>query len=269
MVETYWGLIESPFGSPPPTRFIYRGETLDEAHARLQFLIDQRRRLGILWGEAGVGKTLLLQFLAGQLRNQGKTVSVLSPVALSSHDFLWEIAVRLGLNPGARMTVGELWNRILGILAVERRLGTQRIVMVDDFDRADSSLASILLRLLQQDSPGQNCTTFILTGNPRRQHLCDEPLLERSELRVELGPWTLEETIAFLEESLGRAGATRAIFERGAMERLHYITQGIPRQVTQLADWALLAGAGQQLSIIDAYTIDAVRDELCPLQRAG
>jgi len=52
-----------------------------------------------------------------------------------------------------------------------------------------------------------------------------------------------------------------AFAENGA-RRLFELSGGAPRRVNQLAQLALLAGAGQKLTQIDASTIDAVEEEL-------
>ena len=58
------------------------------------------------------------------------------------------------------------------------------------------------------------------------------------------------------------AGRSTPIFSPPALARLHDLSAGIPRRVKQLADLALLAGAGQGLVQIEPDTIDAVYQEL-------
>jgi hypothetical protein len=40
------------------------------------------------------------------------------------------------------------------------------------------------------------------------------------------------------------------------------ISQGVPRNVVQLADLALIAAAGQELAMVDTHTIESVVAEL-------
>jgi type II secretory pathway predicted ATPase ExeA len=46
------------------------------------------------------------------------------------------------------------------------------------------------------------------------------------------------------------------------VDRLHELAHGIPRRVSQLADLALLAGAGRNLDQIDAEVVETVYQEL-------
>ena len=82
------------------------------------------------------------------------------------------------------------------------------------------------------------------------------------ELRVTLEPWTLEESVEYLERSLRAEGGHIGMFETEAIERIHVRSQGWPREIGRLARLALLAGAGCQLAAVDALTVDSVADEL-------
>ena len=53
--------------------------------------------------------------------------------------------------------------------------------------------------------------------------------------------------------------------QRTQLDRLYQLTRGVPRRVSQLADLALLAGAGTGRASIDADTVDAAWQELSPL----
>ena len=52
-----------------------------------------------------------------------------------------------------------------------------------------------------------------------------------------------------------------------AITCLHELTDGVPRRVRQLAELALLAGAGQELELIHEDTVNAVNDELSVASR--
>lgn len=59
-----------------------------------------------------------------------------------------------------------------------------------------------------------------------------------------------------------QVGCTDLIFSTEALHQLHDLAGGIPRRVAQLANLALLAGAGRELEQIDADTVDSVYHEL-------
>jgi type II secretory pathway predicted ATPase ExeA len=71
-----------------------------------------------------------------------------------------------------------------------------------------------------------------------------------------------EETGKFLQSSLAKAGGERKVFADDAEARLHELADGIPRAVSSLAELALLAGAGNQLPMVDVMTVESVYHEL-------
>ena len=57
----HWGLDSWPFRAVLDVNRFYPSAGHDEAIARLEYLVEARRRLGVLFGEAGVGKSLVLR----------------------------------------------------------------------------------------------------------------------------------------------------------------------------------------------------------------
>jgi type II secretory pathway predicted ATPase ExeA len=77
-----------------------------------------------------------------------------------------------------------------------------------------------------------------------------------------LEPWEPADTLGHVTSALQQAGASSEIFTDEALHHLHDRCQGIPRRVNQLANLALLAGAGRQVSQIDADVVDSAYHEL-------
>ena len=64
MYTKYWGLQESPFRGSLDPRYYFNSPSHDEALARLQFVVENQRRLALTLGDSGSGKSLLLQIYA-------------------------------------------------------------------------------------------------------------------------------------------------------------------------------------------------------------
>ena len=104
--------------------------------------------------------------------------------------------------------------------------------------------------------------TIVLTAQAARAGRLGTRILEMAELRIDVDAWEADETAAFVKSALAVAGRSTPVFSEAAVQRLHQQSAGIPRRVKQLADMALLAGAGQNLVQIEAETIDTVVHEL-------
>src|SRR5262249_17905186 len=104
--------------------------------------------------------------------------------------------------------------------------------------------------------------TIIAAARPESAQRIGGRLLDQVSLRIDLAPWSEPETREDLQTSMAKAGRHQPAFDDSAVQRLFELSAGAPRRVNQLAELALLAGAGQKLVQIDADTIDAVQEEL-------
>lgn len=267
MYESHWGLVESPFRGVTNARYFYSSPTHEEALARLSFLIENKRQLGLLLGGAGSGKSLVLEVFARQLKEAGNHVVAMSLLALEEREFLWELASQLHRNPRDSDTSFQLWRSITDRLSENRYQHLPTVLLLDDAEEASPKVLGHLVRLLHQDFSAQSPFSMVLAADPVKVGQLGRRVIEMSELRIELETWEPEDTLDYLTASLAKAGNDARIFDPKAASRVHELTQGVPRKVSNLAELALVAGAGQQLRTIDAATIDAVYEELAWILR--
>ena len=112
MYPSHWGLRESPFRNCLDPRLFYQSPTHDEALARLHFLVEQHRRVGLLLGPDGSGKSFLLEVFAEQLRRSGRPAAKVSLLAIEPAELLWLVALELGLNPEPVQSMTALWRMV-------------------------------------------------------------------------------------------------------------------------------------------------------------
>jgi general secretion pathway protein A len=262
MYETHWGLQESPFRGIADPRYFYCSPTHDEALARLSFLVENRRRLGLLMGGPGSGKTLVLKVLASQLAEIGCQVALVNLLSLDERAMLWELATQLNRNPREEDTPFQLWRSIADRVAENSYQQLATVLLLDDVDEASAALLQQIVRLVRHDPTGASSLTTVLAVDPRCVNRLGRRILELAELRIDLESWEPDDTRRYLHDSLAKAGSQQTVFEAEAASRLHELARGIPRQVSNLAEMALLAGAGRQLPQIDAATVESVYEEL-------
>ncbi len=262
MYEAHWGLRESPFRGLVDPRYFYCSPTHDEALARLQFLVHNRCRLGLLLGMPGSGKTLLLEVFRRQMRGAGNQVATVSLLYLGAREFLWELATQLQRNPHPTDPVFQLWRTVVDRLTENRYQQLSTVLLLDDADEMLPEVAGHVVRLLRQELSAPATLTVVLAADPRRVKRLGRRMLELCDLRIDLEPWEPDDTREYLQQSLAAAGSRQSVFDPEATLRLHELAQGVPRQVSQLAELALVAGAGQQLPQIGPATVDTVYEEL-------
>jgi type II secretory pathway predicted ATPase ExeA len=262
MVYSHWGLRESPFAAGIDPRAFYQSSNHEEALARLHFLVDQPRRIGLLLGDSGVGKTLLLEVFAHQKRSPTRQVALMSLLGMTSAEFLWQLSAQLGQELPARESMFELWRGISDRIRENRYQHMGTVILLDDADEAASDVLVQVARVAQIDPSTAARLTIVLTAQSRRLASLGRRLLELADLRIDLEPWSEPETMAYLRWALLQAGRTKATFSPEAMRHIHELSDGIPRRVKQLADMALVAGAGSEVELIDVEVVDSVFHEL-------
>ena len=135
-------------------------------------------------------------------------------------------------------------------------------MLLDDADEARADVLAEILRFTQLDADHDSRLTIVLSAHGSRIDRLGPRLIDLAELRVDLDGWEPDETVAFVKGALAISGRSTPVFTEAALVRLHEQSGGIPRRVKQLADLALLAGAGQSLVQIEPETIDSVVQEL-------
>lgn len=262
MYQSHWGLRETPFRTSLDPRFFFESPTYEEALARLHFLVDEHRRVGLLLGDPGSGKSLVLEVFADEIRREGRAVARLNLVGLSAPEMLWQLAASLGLNLDPAGPLVSLWRAVADRLAEHRYQETATAVLLDDADQAGADVLAQVARLARLDPTPEARLTIVLAAHRADAARLGRPLLELAELRIDLEPWDPADTEQYLSDTLARAGCPQPAFDPPAVRRIHELAQGVPRRVNQLADLALLAGAGRALDRVDADTVESVYREL-------
>jgi type II secretory pathway predicted ATPase ExeA len=274
MYEEYWQLDAKPFESGYDPRFFYAADGQQAALHKLRYAIENRRSAALLTGPAGIGKTLLTQFLSDQLsETASRLVTVVFPL-MSSRDLLVYLAEQVGAPPAdpPQNTVEESLRRLQFVFEENSRLGQHLVLVVDEAHLLeDSGLLETLRLLLNLQPQGQAALTLLLVGQlPLLSAMQRNATLDqRLDMKVMLKPFSAEETAQYVEHRLQVAGATRTIFAPEAWQLVHQLAQGMPRKINRLCDLALLVGCATQQSIIEANQIQSVHDELVTVSVAA
>ena len=268
----YWQLNAPPFSGSS----FFRGSTIDEALARIEFLVGNRRSLGGLVGAAGVGKSRLLRYCAANppvgADIPGVQMLRASLLGLAPGELLVDVASRLsgrrfsnqglatqGLAGQGRTHDAQLaWTLICDYFQAAQREGTQTVLLVDDSEGATAAAEADLSRLLAMEFP----LTIIFAVEAQLASAVSRSIVERCELQIELPAWDIMQSAEFLAWMSLSLGRSTPVFTDAAVERIQDMSRGIARRIVQLTDLALVAGAVSQADCIDADCIEQVAIEL-------
>jgi type II secretory pathway predicted ATPase ExeA len=263
MYESYWKLRERPFENDQNTDYFFGAREYREALVRLIYAVLQQKPCVLLIGEAGCGKSYILQSLANELTAKRAKVGLVRNPSSDPNDLLRQIAGALGVRrPAAAKS--ELVAAIEQSVAYHRERGSRVVVAIDDADAIENERAYEELRLLLNlEQSGRPILTLVLAGAPRlRAQLQRVPgLLQRVAVSFTVPPMTEEESIGYVAHRLGLADGDRHIFDPRALREIYRSSRGVPRLINHVCDLSLLLGAAEGRRRIDARIVGKAKDE--------
>lgn len=267
MYLEHWGLARSPFADGPAPPLFYEGESQAEAAARLRFVVRHARRMALVVGVRGVGKSLLLRRFADQCRHEGRLAATLNLAGLSVRELMWQLAAQFALSPSPADDATALFRRVAAFAESLRWQRDAATIFLDDADQAGPDVRSQLVRLLNLGGDAPRLT-LVLAATPEAVSRIGSELLEATDMRIDLEPWSESETIGYIQHALLETGCDRPAFDDEALSVLATLSEGVPRQVNRLADNALLSAAADGLEMVSAATIEAAHGSLSWLATA-
>lgn len=256
----YWGLNRWPFHAKQAINQFYPTAGSTEALARIGYLAEGRR-VGVLIGESGVGKSLLLHQAARQLSRQGRVVVLIDAFGVTPRELLWQVAVKLGTAPAEDMELPKLWRLITDRIAENRLQQLHTVLLIDDVGQAGPDLITTITRLARLEPLSSPSRTIVLAAEAPQALRWNEALRGQVDLWIDLRLWELDETVGFVQTALVDAGRIEPLFEDSALQALHELSRGVPRHIIRIAEAALLAGATAGRQRIDAECLRSAQDE--------
>jgi type II secretory pathway predicted ATPase ExeA len=253
-----------PFtGSLEPAAF-HAGPTQEEALARLEWLVENSQRCGLVVGDDGMGKSHLLAAAARRLAGLGAEVAVLSLAGLPEGEWIELLLTRVPLHPLSRAEQATPWRKLEDRLRENTLMERPTALLFDDLDQAPADAAAGVARLVAAVEPRFAQTLVIATTTPAGLARTPEAIRRRAAVRIELPAWSVDDTAAFLAAELDRVGGDARWFSPEAAATLARFADGMPRTVIRLARLAVAAARADEARTIGAAMVERVWRELAP-----
>lgn len=261
MYEAFYGLSDPPFSITPDPRFLFLTRNHRDALAYLHYGIEQRKGFLVLTGEVGVGKTLVIRTLLGQLSTDVETAIVMN-ARLSFRQLLYMALLDFDLQPPGRSRVDLLMTLQHFLLRLKQQ-GRNAVLIIDEAQNLSEKSLEEFRLVSNLETASEKLIQIVLVGQPELKALLNRHSLRQLRQRIpgifELSRLPEETVREYVDFRLGVASGSRVsdLFDPAALDLVSEISQRIPRLINQICDRALLIGYAQRL---DRIGFDAVRE---------
>jgi general secretion pathway protein A len=259
----FYGLKELPFALTPDPRFIYFTPSHTEVMANLHYGIESGKGLVVVTGEVGTGKTTILRWMMQRLDRTVLVAYIFNP-RLSVPEFYQHVATLLDVQKWE--TKSELLIELGRKLEARHSRGLRTVLIIDEAQGLSPHVLEEIRLLSNFESNTAKHLQIVLTGQPELRDVLNNPdlrqLKQRIALRCVIQPLpNVEETERYITSRLLVAGAERTdVFSPDAVDYIYRCSAGIPRNVNNLCDNALLAGYAASEPTIGREVIEEVAE---------
>lgn len=266
MYATFYGLDELPFELSPDPKYLLLTARHREALANLEYGISARKSLTLLLGQAGTGKTTLIQAALESEACRGARIVHLVNPTLTRNEFVEFLARSFHLSPGAMGSKATLLAELERELLTGADQGRTTALVIDEAQCLSAELLEEIRLLSNIETPGRKLLPLVLAGQPELSDRLRLPSLvqlkQRVALRCTLGLLDAAETRAYITSRLKVAGANgHEIFTPDALQAIYERSGGVPRTISAICDNALVNGFAAEATVVGVDIIREVCDD--------
>jgi type II secretory pathway predicted ATPase ExeA len=263
MVLQHFGLKHYPLGKAPAE--LWDDGTLARLNERFTWLLESPG-VGLLTGEAGVGKTAALRQLTQALNPHRYQVIYLAETDFGRLDLYRSLALALGLEPAYRRAA--LWRDIKArIQALADGKGVVPLWIIDEAQNLPVEFFRDLPAFLNFAFDSRDLMVVWLLGHPSLAHTLERApyaaLTSRIQVRLRLKPIIDRERFKnLIEHALRQAGAQHTLLSDSGLELLRQASQGLPRQAGRILRTSMQLAVPKGLNHLPDELIQQAIEEL-------
>jgi len=241
------------------------------------FGIETRQGLLVLTGEAGTGKTSILNQILDWLRHRGRSTAFIFHTRVEPIGLLRLILTDFGL-PCESKSKRDLIRTLHHWLLQRHAVKDVPVLILDEAQALPRQTLDEIRLILNAETSRGKLLQIILSGQPELEEKLRTPALRQLRQRImvhsRLPVLLEEETAAYISQRLAVAGCSdTSVFPHEVVQSIYAISRGIPRVVNLLCEHALICACAEQRRVISPEMIQRIAKDfdLCsnPLATTG
>ena len=258
----FMGLREDPFHVSPDPRFYYSSPAHESALTDLLYGIETRQGFMVLTGEAGTGKTTLLNQILAYLRQRRRSSAYIFHAHLKPMGLLRFILSDFGL-PCPSRSKSVLVRNLHSWLLERHAVRDRPVIILDEAQSLPLQTLDELRLLLNLETPQGKLLQIILSGQPELEEKLRLPALRQLRQRImfhsRLPVLTQKETADYISSRLAAAGCSdSSLFPDEAVENIYESSRGIPRVVNLICEHALISAYAEQQRVVSPEIVQRI-----------
>ena len=257
MYTEHFGLHHKPFNLVPDPSFLYLSPNHKKALTMLEYGLMSHAGFTVVTGEIGAGKTTLIRAL---LKKMGDDVVI--GLINNTHESFGELMVwvldALDIESDATDNAGR-YRAYIDFVVEQHVLGKRVVLIVDEAQNMSVQSLEELRLLSNVNIDSDIFLQLVLTGQPELIEKLNQPELEQFAQRIgvefHLKALNFPETQKYIEHRLKMAGAKQNIFSDAACAIIFCYSEGVPRKINNLCDFAMVYAFADDKETVEADTV--------------
>lgn len=266
MYCNFFGFSDKPFEVTADPKFLYLSPSMQEILTAIIYGIQERRGFITLIGEAGTGKTIILNKVLEQLPATTKVAFIFNTSLTFKQMFLTALIDFGIIKSQKNVSISEAVLLFNKFASSQLAKGGNVALILDEAQNLKQHSLENLRLLSNLETSKHKLVQILLCGQPELDAKLSRPKLRQLAQRISLRrfskPFNEKETYDYIEHRLAIVNYDgNQLFNPDGLKLIWEYSRGIPRKINTLCDNALLIGYALEKKQIESRIVkEATRD---------
>jgi general secretion pathway protein A len=257
----YFNLAENPFSVSPNPRYFYLSPIHRGILAKIDYVVDHKQGLTVIYGDIGTGKTSIARVLVDRLSEKNHVVFITNPNFRSEMHMVKAISAEFGLTP--KISLFAQMEELQAHLTEMYAEGKSPVVIIDEAQLMKGKQFEIIRQFSNFETNDTKLLQIIMAGQLelRNKLRLKRALMSRVVITSTLQPLSLDELAEMILFRLTVAGGNGDIFRSESLQKIYEHSGGVPREAIKLCGLALKLAHLNKEKRITAEIVDLAQTE--------